>query len=164
MRNFTRTVLFVLLSTGCGDDSEPAADATMEAESTPCVDEPVTLAVSSPSSYACGVGFQAEVSVTNGSCASITIQAVEITATVTEGLCAAAAPAGYPPAVASVGRGKTAVVLDLTADPFCCLAPGCPATLECDETFAFSVATSVGVLSSSVDAHLSLGGCGEICQ
>ncbi len=159
-----RSILLAIVLTGCGDDAKSTIDASAETEVAPCVDEPVTLTVTSPSTYACGVAFAATVSVDNGSCKPITVQKVELTAAVTEGVCEAAAPASYPPSTASVGRGKTVVVLDLATGPFCCRAPGCPATLECDETFTFTVTTSVGVLTSSVDAHVSLGGCGEVCR
>jgi len=159
-----RSILLAVVLTGCGDDAESAVDASAETEVVPCVDEPVTLTVNSPSTYACGMAFAATVSVGNGSCKPITVQEVELTAAVTQGACEAAAPASYPPATASIGAGKTVVVLDLATGPFCCGAPGCPATFECDETFTFAVTTSVGVLTLSADAHLSLGGCGEVCR
>ncbi len=59
---------------------------------------------------------------------------------------------------------ETALLLDLTAGAFCCIAPGpCPTPFQCDEAFKFDVITNAGTFTGVVTPHLSLDGCTEIC-
>jgi hypothetical protein len=60
--------------------------------------------------------------------------------------------------------GETAVVLDLMSGPFCCLSPGCPAMLQCDESFTFEAVTNAGSFTGVTSSHLSLDGCPTVCQ
>jgi hypothetical protein len=136
-----------------------SGDAAVDA----CVAGAVTVAVTSPTGYACHEPFKATVDVTNLSCEPVTIQRVRLTGTVTSGECAAPGPGSYEPTVTLVGRGQTARVLDLTGGRFCCAAQACPAVFMCDERYDFSVETSAGPLTASASTHLDLGGCDEVC-
>jgi hypothetical protein len=149
-------VAFAHLLAACGDDG---GGAPVDA----CTPGAVTAEVTSPATYACMEPFHAAVSVTNGTCASITVRSIMIGAQVTAGVCGASGPGSYQPSTATVPAGATVEVLDLTTAPFCCGAPGCPATLECSETFTFTVDTTAGVVTDSVSSDLDLGGCSTVC-
>jgi hypothetical protein len=93
----------------------------------------------------------------------MSITQVHLTGMVTSGQCGPAAPGTYPAKTMLLRPHESGVVLDLTAGAFCCLAPGCPATFQCDESFTFDITTNAGVFSKTVSAHLSLDGCDVIC-
>jgi hypothetical protein len=59
--------------------------------------------------------------------------------------------------------GETGVLVDITSGAFCCRSPGCPATMQCDESFTFEVTTSAGVITGVTSAHLSLDSCDVVC-
>jgi hypothetical protein len=161
----TRLLLLAVLGV-CACDAGGDAQATPDAAPAPdaCVPGAVTLQVTSPAAYACMEDFTAQLEVTNGACDQLTITGIHLAALVTAGPCGPPGPGDYQPTVATLAAGATATVLDLTTGPFCCTAPGCPATLECDEQFTFTLSTSRGVLSGTADTHLSLGGCPTVCQ
>jgi len=69
----------------------------------------------------------------------------------------------YTPMQSQLALGETALVLDLASGPFCCLAPGCPASLQCDEDFTFEVVTNAGSFKSVSSSHLSLDNCPTVC-
>jgi hypothetical protein len=129
-----------------------------------CVASEVTLAVTTPQSYACHDPYKATLMVTNGSCETITIDSITVSAVVTSGPCGPPAPGTYTPMVTTIAPHTTATVLDLTSGPFCCGAPGCAAQMSCDETFTYQVPTSAAGLMATADAHLDLGGCDTVCQ
>jgi hypothetical protein len=146
-------------SMGCGTD-------------TPCTPGPVTIAVTQPSAFACHVPYTAQFSMTNGSCAPVTISAVDITGAIVDSTpnttCNPIGDSHYTPAelnTATVGAGKTATFFNLTGGKFCCTGGSCPPTFVCDETFSFSVTTSAGILTApSLPGQLQLSGCtGEPC-
>lgn len=145
----------------CGDESAPATD-TSQVDA--CVPGEATISVETPTAYACTEDYRAKVSLTNGTCATLRVVDVEISAIVTAGPCGPPAPASYTSLVRTVSPGRTAVLLDLTSDPFCCAAPGCPAELECDERYTFQVNTEDGPISATADVQLTLGGCSTICK
>jgi len=158
-----RLVLLVLACTtvGCsGSDDTPAVDAAVPDA---CVPGAVTVAVTGPTSYACHAPFRATVSVTNGACQALTISKVDVTGVVTAGTCTPPGPGSYPPTVATVGAGKTVTIFDLTGGMFCCIDRACPASFECDETYTYKLTTSMGELTATNAAHLSLGSCDQIC-
>ena len=152
----TLALALVLAVGSCGGDD---GGSTPNPDAPPCVPGVTTLELTSPTAYACHAPFEATIAVTNRSCASITIQDISIAATVTSGPCAPAGPGTYQPTTATVARGATVTVFDLTGGPFCCLPSVCPASFQCDERFDFTVATSAGDLTALVTAHLSLDGC-----
>jgi hypothetical protein len=146
-------------SMGCGTDA-------------PCTPAPVTIAVTQPSAFACHVPYTAQFSMTNGSCAPVTISQVEITGVIgdhTAGTnCDPIADSKYTADelnTATVGAGKTATFFNLTGGHFCCTGGTCPDPFVCDETFNFSVTTSAGVLTApSLPGQLQMSGCtGEPC-
>ena len=153
------TMLLAASSCGSNDDEDnvPRPDAS------PCVPGTTEIAVTGPSAYQCRESFEATVMFTNRSCATLTVQEVRITAAVTSGVCAPAGPGTYTPAVTSVAHSRTATVLDLTGGFFCCLSPGCPLSLQCDERFDVAVVTSGGTFNGSTSAHLDLDGCDVVC-
>lgn len=73
---------------------------------------PVTLAVTTPSSYVCDVDFQAAFAVTNGSCDPVTVTNIQLVDVVSSGGCAAAATTSEPPTTGTVPAGATVTVLD----------------------------------------------------
>lgn len=148
--------IYVAVLTGCGDDGAAPPDA--------CVSGSVTAQVTSPSMYACMEPFRAAVRVTNDTCAPITVRSIMVAGVVTAGVCSPPGPGSYQPATATVAAGATVEVLDLSTGPFCCGAPGCPATLMCSETFTFTVDTTAGVVTDTASADLDLGGCSVVCQ
>jgi hypothetical protein len=153
-----RTVLLVSALAACGDDGvHHLADAP------PCTPTASTVEVTGPATYACQQPYMAKVSLTNNSCAPMTVSAVKLSAAVTSGQCGPSGAGMYQPKQAKLAAGETAVVLDLTGGTFCCLAPGCPATLQCDEAFTFEAVTNAGSFSGVESSHLSLDGCPTIC-
>jgi hypothetical protein len=154
-------VLFLSMLVGCGsDDSRSIA---LDAPS--CVDQAVTMAVTTLASYACEEHFRATLMVTNGSCAPVTVSNIMIAGVVTgsTGNCTPPAAATYPPMVATVGSKQTATVLDLTGGQFCCFQMACPADFTCDESYTFTVNSSAGALTQMADARLNLESCTVIC-
>ncbi len=154
-----RTVLLLsALAVGCGDDGvHHLADAP------PCTPAASTVQVMGSATYACQQPYMAKVSLTNLSCAPMTVTTVKLTAAVTNGQCSPAGAGMYPPKQAVLSQGETAVVLDLASGPFCCLAPGCPASFQCDEDFRYEVVTNAGSFTSVSSSHLSLDSCSTIC-
>ena len=141
-----RLVLMMLFAaSSCGGDDEMA---TPTVDATPCVPGDTELAVTSPNAYACRESFEATVTLTNRSCASVTVQEVRIAAAVTSGACAPAGPGTYTPMTTRVNHGQTATVLDLTGGAFCCLAPGCPSTLQ-DESSSTRVKDRISLATAS---------------
>lgn len=113
-------------------------------------------------SYACHDPFKAQVGFTNNTCDPIVVTGVKLSAITTTGACTPPGDYTYPGKTVAVG--ETLTVLDLTGNPFCCLAPGpCPTPLECDETYTLTVQTPAGDLSKTESVHLSLGGCDVVC-
>ena len=157
MRRFALVV--ITLAAACGDDGgvHHLADAPV------CTQDRPTIAIVAPSTYACHEPFKSKVSLTNNGSCDLTVQDIKLTAEVTFGPCGPAGPGTYPPMTMVVQPGQTAVVLDLTSAPFCCTSPGCPSTLQCDETFRFEVTTNAGAISRVATAHLSLDGCDVVC-
>jgi hypothetical protein len=153
-----RTVLFLSVLAACGDDGvHHLADAP------PCTPTASTVQIVAPTTYTCQQPFMSKVSVTNNSCAPMTVTAVKLTAAVTTGQCSPAGAGMYPPKQAKLAAGETAIVLDLTAGPFCCLSPGCPASFQCDEAFTFEAVTNAGSFTGVESSHLSLDSCQQIC-
>lgn len=122
------------------------------------------VAIVAPSAYACHEPFKSKVSITNTSCENLTISAVKLTPMVTAGPCGAPGIGNYMPTTMALQPNETGVLVDLTTGPFCCTAPGCPAQLQCDESFTFEVTTNKGVFTAISNAHLSLDGCNEVCM
>jgi hypothetical protein len=131
-----------------------------------CVSGPVTLTVTTPSSYTCMQNYQAEFAITNDSCDELVVQSIDLSATVLAGSSPGCNPPGnghYPPTTAGVARNRTATVFDLTSGAFCCTSPGCPADYTCFQDYEFSVETSAGTLTADAGVTLDLGGCTVIC-
>ena len=154
-----RTVLLVSVLAACGDDGvHHLADAPL------CTPKASTVQITAPATYACQQPFMSKVLLTNNSCAPMTVTAVKISAAVTSGQCGPAGPGMYPPMQAQLAVGETAMVLDLMSGPFCCLSPGCPAMLQCDEAFTFEAVTNAGSFTGVKSSHLDLDGCPTVCQ
>ena len=151
--------LAVVLGSACGDDSR----VHHFGDAPPCTASPSPVEIVAPTAYACNEPFKSKVSITNTSCEPLTIQTVKLSAAVTSGQCGAAGPGMYPSRQMTLAPAETAVLLDLTAGPFCCTSPGCPATFQCDEAFTFMVVTNAGTFTKVVSSHLNLDGCGVIC-
>jgi hypothetical protein len=156
--------LFSLALAGCncGDDGR-TTDAGVDAGV--CVPSAVSMAVTTPNSFACHAKYTATFRVTNGGCAPLTVSALHITQTRTDGGCAPGPfSSQYLPTTASVSAGQTVTVLDLMGAPFCCAGSGCPADYSCQYRFDFTADTSAGMLTtSSAVGDLQLGGCTELC-
>ncbi len=158
----TLSLVFVALLTGsCGGDDDNGGTPTPDA--TPCVPGETEVAVATASEYACRQDFMATVMLTNRSCSNMVVSEVRIAAAVTAGECGPAGPGSYTPTMAFVAHNQTATILTLTSGPFCCLAPGCPPTLQCDERFDFTVVTNNGMFMGSASSHLDLDGCDVVC-
>ena len=122
------------------------------------------LRLSSYSLYTCHTGFGATVEVVNGSAKTVTVSDVELTAI--GGATCPLAPVAtwhYSPAVTAVAPGQNANVLVLASAPFCCPAPGCPASSISEWWYDFRITTSAGVLKGSAYSVIDLGGCSEVC-
>lgn len=160
MQKVSIVVAFVFVAACGGDDQvhhQPDAPVAPDA----CGPSQVTIDVVAPVTYACHELFKSKVTLTNGSCAALTVSAIKLTTVVTAGQCGAPGVGMYPGM--TVAAGQSAAVLDLTSGAFCCLSPGCPTPLECDEEYTFELTTPSGMLSAKKTAHLSLGGCDVIC-
>jgi hypothetical protein len=151
-----------LAGCNCGDDGR-TNDAGVDAGA--CLPSEVSLAVTTPNSFACHAKYTATFRVTNGGCAPLTVSALHVTQTRTDGGCAPGPfSSQYVPATTSVSAGQTATVLDLTGAAFCCTGSGCPTNYTCQYRFDFTADTSAGVLTaSSALGDLQLGGCTELC-
>lgn len=154
-----RTCLVLVLLLSCGDDG----GVHHFGDAPPCTVSPSPVEIVAPTAYACNEPFKSTVSITNTSCAPLTVQTVKLTAAVTTGQCGPAGAGMYMPKQKMLAPSESAVVLDLTSGPFCCTAPGCPATLQCDESFTFEVVTNAGSFTKVVSSHLNLDGCNVVC-
>jgi hypothetical protein len=134
------------------------------ASTTACVEGNVSLAISTPTSYVCNAPFTATYSITNMSCAPVTVQSLQISASITSGPCGPSSPGNYTPTHPDVPVGETVAVFDLMSGPFCCGAPGCAATMNCTEAFTFTAMTSAGTLTSTASAMIDLSGCNVTCH
>jgi hypothetical protein len=144
------------LAWACGNDSAPGA----------CPGAVATLDVTGPDTFHCHDSFRATFLVTNDTCQTLTVSSVGIDVSVlsSTGNCAAAAPATYEPAVTSIAPGQTAIVKDITGSSFCCFPTACPSDYNCDEKYDFSVVTSAGTLTQTIQPiHLELPSCDTIC-
>ena len=154
---------FVLLVTGCNCGDDVGRDAGVDGGNC-SADGSVTLAVTTPTSFACHAQYTAGFAVVNGTCSPVTVSGIHLVETRTDGGCSPGPfPFDYQPTVTSVAALSRATVLDLTGNPFCCTAPGCPADYTCQYRFDFSVTTSAGVLTASSTGDLALAGCTELC-
>ncbi|MEP6859028.1 MAG: hypothetical protein ABJE66_00310 [Deltaproteobacteria bacterium] len=150
-----RALFVVSLLGACGgDDTRHILDA--------CTNGSNSMTLSGPASFACHEPYKAQVTFTNESCTPLVVTGVKLSATTTTGACVPPGDYTYPGR--TVGIGETMTVLDLTARPFCCTAPGpCPDPLECDESYTLTVQSAAGDISKSETVHLSLGGCDVVC-
>ncbi len=148
---------------GCNCGDEGRADAGSDAGL--CVPGAVSLAVTSPAAFACHAKYTATFRLTNGACAPVTVSALHITQTRTDGGCAVGPfTTNYQPTTTSVAAGQTATVLDLMGAAFCCTGTGCPTNYACQYQFDFTADTSAGTLTASSQlGDLQLGGCNELC-
>jgi len=153
-----RIAAVLVLVAACGNDSR-----VHHLPDAPCTPGAAPVMIVAPAAYACHDPFKSKVSITNNSCEPLEIQQITGTAMVTTGVCTPPGPATFVPLKTTVAVGQTTVVLDLTGNTFCCLAPACPTPLQCDEDFTFNVVTNAGTFSSVSTAHLSLDGCTVIC-
>ena len=115
----------------------------------PCTPGPVTASLTNVApATRCGQRFSTGVTVTNGSCAAITIQSVQLTQNAAPGpFCSAlVTQTSYVPAVTSVAAGQTATVLNFQSNVFCCAAGPCPGTTTCGYDETLVVQTSAGAL------------------
>ena len=89
----------------------------------PCTPGPVTASLTNivPATR-CGQRFSNGVTVTNGSCAAITIQSVQVTQNAAPGpFCSAnVSQSSFVPPVTSVAAGQTATVINFQSGVFCC--------------------------------------------
>jgi hypothetical protein len=138
------------------------ASGTVTATAAVCVSGAVTLAVEGPSSYTCGALFQAQFTVTNGSCDALTVTNIEVADIVNSGMCSASAPSMYSPTTANVPAGQTVTVLNLQTSAFCC-TPGPTCSVTCSSTSDFGVATSAGLLTADAGYAIDLMDCSNIC-
>ncbi|MBA3463155.1 MAG: hypothetical protein H0T46_24575 [Deltaproteobacteria bacterium] len=154
-----RCLILLSVLAACGEDDSVhhLGDAPV------CTPSDPTIEIVAPTVYACRDPFKSKVSITNNTCENLLVQSIRLTAAVTAGACGPAGPGTYQPMTMGLQPGETGVLLDLTSGPFCCRAPGCPASLQCDESFTFEVTTSAGVFTSVSMAHLNLDGCNVVC-
>ncbi len=115
----------------------------------PCTPGPVTASLTNivPATR-CGQRFSNGVTVTNGSCAAITIQSVQVTQNAAPGpFCSAnVSQSSFVPPVTSVAAGQTATVINFQSGVFCCAAGTCPGTTTCGYDETFVVQTNAGAL------------------
>ena len=151
---------------GLAEHALAAADSVFDAPPL-CQPQPttanVTVAVTSPATYLCHEPYKAKLVLTNGSCASVTVQNIAISGMVTAGACSPPGPGNFNPVVSTVAAGQSVTILDTTTGPFCCTSPGCPASFQCDERFTLVVTSSAGMLTTTNMSHLSLDSCSEVC-
>ena len=115
----------------------------------PCTPGPVTASLTNIApATRCGQRFSNGVSVSNGSCAAITIQSIQLTQNAAPGpFCSAlVTQSSYVPAVTSVAAGQTVTVLNFQSNVFCCAAGPCPGTTTCGYDETFVVQASAGAL------------------
>ena len=148
-------VVVSLAMTACGSDS---ARHILDA----CMNGSNSMTLAGPTSFACHEPYKATVTFTNDTCDPLVVTGIKLSAITTTGACVPPGDYTYPGRTVAVG--ETSTVLDLTANPFCCTAPGpCPTPLECDETYTLTVQSAAGDISKSESVHLSLGGCDVVC-
>lgn len=153
------SLVIIVLAAACGDDD----GVHHLADSPQCTPLDSVVSVTAPTAYACHANYSSKVELTNNTCDPMTVTSIKLTPKVTSGQCGPAGAGTYPPMKAMLNPHETAVVLDLMSGPFCCTSPGCPATLQCDESFTFEVTTNAGTFSQVSSAHLSLDGCDVVC-
>lgn len=120
-----------------------------------------TVALTTPTAYSCHDPYKAKLALANESCGSLGVTDIKIVGVVTTGQCSPPGPGTFPGSV--IAAGKSSTILDFTGGPFCCIAPGCPASFQCDEHYTFTIDTPQGPITKAQDVHLSLDSCNEIC-
>ncbi len=118
-------------------------------------------AYTTPTAYACHDPFKLKIDLTNNSCAAVRVQDIKLTGVVTSGACSPPGPGNFP--AFTVAPSATSAILDFTGGPFCCIAPGCPASFQCDEQYTITIDTPQGPITKQTTAHLSLDNCNQIC-
>jgi hypothetical protein len=159
-------VLVVVVAQGCNCGDEAGRDAGVTADAGPLcqVDGGVSLAITTPTRFACQAQYTATFQLINTGCQSVTVSALHIRQARSSGVCAPGPfTSDYVPTTASVRAASTATVLDLKSAPFCCTAPGCPADYACAYDFVFTADTSAGVATASSSATLQLASCNVLC-
>jgi hypothetical protein len=104
--------------------------------------------------------------VTNGSCATLAIQAVQLNhqSPATPQCQGAQAQFSYTPGLTSLAAGQTGTVLSFRSDPFCCVGGPCVGTSSCSFVETFSVQTSAGpVPSGSASLQVSYDPSCPVC-
>ena len=142
----------------CGNDPvHHLADA-------PCLQEltDYVTAYTMPGSFACHDPFKLRIDLTNNSCAGVRIEDVKLSGVVTSGACTPPAPTMFP--AFTVAPSATSAIVDFTGNPFCCIAPGCGPSLQCDEQYTITIDTPQGPITKQTTAHLSLDNCDVICS
>ncbi len=138
---------------GSGSSSSGASGGASGGGATPpaCTPGPVTASLTNiVTATRCGQRFSNGISVSNGSCAAITIQSIQLTQNAAPGpFCSAlVTQSSYVPAVTSVAAGQTASVFNFQSNVFCCAAGPCPGTTICGYDETFVVQTSAGALAA----------------
>ncbi len=150
-------VLAIAVIAACGNDTvHHLPDA-------PCLQQltDYVVATTMPASFACHDPFKLKIDLTNNSCAGVRIEDVKLSGAVTSGACTPPGPTMFP--AFTVAQSATSSIVDFTGNPFCCRAPGCPASFQCDEQYTITIDTPQGPITKTTTAHLSLDGCDQIC-
>jgi hypothetical protein len=161
------TVAALLLAcAGCGDDDTQTVVVDAGSPDACTSSGSVMLDVTGPDAYACHESFKAKFTVTNNTCQTLTITSVRIAASVlsSTGDCTPPATSMNDAVVRTIGPGGTAVVQDITGGTFCCFDRACPADFTCDQKYDFSVVTSAGTFTDTVQPiHVNLQSCDVVC-
>jgi hypothetical protein len=139
---------------GAGGGTGGANGTNTGGSSTPpqtCEAKPVTAALTgAPASLQCGQRLMVNIDVSNGSCSSLAIQAVQLHhfAPVRNGCQGVDATYSYTPTVRTLAAGQAGTVLAFASDAFCCVNGPCRTTVSCPFQETFVVKTGAGDLSA----------------
>jgi hypothetical protein len=117
----------------------------------PCTPGPVTASLANQApAQRCGQRFAVDIVVSNGTCANLQVQSVQLTQTAVAGpFCSAAVTNNtYTPAVTSLTASQTRTVMNFQSNVFCCAAGTCPGVTTCTYNETFSVQTSAGPVTA----------------
>lgn len=157
----------VSLAAACGDDGGARRDDVDAAMADACVPGEVSFTLEQPANFACGENFMFSITATNNSCEPLVVQNGVLSAEVLTGDCVPAGDAVLGaetgPPIGTIPPGRTQTFYMFEGNPFCCTAPGCPATFDCDERFTVTLQTNYGEQVFTNDGRVSLGNCDEIC-